>query len=234
MDAVMANQDDSSNSHRGLFGSLVPRKSLLEEFDLASRSKPPQRSGLLGGLLGSGSPPPARQFGLLGDLGSTSPPARSLGLLGGLSPDVVPAPAATKRKAFFSFHYADVMRVNNVRNSGEFKTGSQSSGRAVEGFYDGSLWERRKLEGPEAIKNLIRNGVHNTSAVCVLAGSETWSRRWVRYEIARAIADSRGLLTVHVNGLRHHKHGVPDAQGPNPLNFMAVGGAGCRDPAKAT
>lgn len=216
----MTKQDDS-DGHRTLLGSFVPRRSLLEELYLANRSNAPQRSVLLGGLLGSS--PPARPFGLLGDLGSTSPPARSPGLLGGLSPDVVPAPAPTKRKAFFSFHYADVMRVNNVRNSGEFKTSSQSSGRAIEGFYDGSLWERRKLEGPEAIKNLIRNGVHNTSAVCVLAGSETWSRRWVRYEIARAIVDGRGLLTVHINGLRHHKHGVPHARGPNPLDYMAVG-----------
>jgi MTH538 TIR-like domain (DUF1863) len=163
----MANQGDSSDAYRSLFGSLVPRRSLLEELDPANRSNPPQRSGLLGGLLGS--PPPARPFGLLGDLGATSPPTHSLGLLGRLSPEVVPAPAPTKRRTFFSFHYADVMRVNNVRNSGEFKTSSQTSGRAVEGFYDGSLWESRKLEGPEAIKNLIRSGVHNTSAVCVLA-----------------------------------------------------------------
>ena len=219
--AEMANQGDSSDAYRSLLGSFVPRRSLLEALDVSSQSNTPQRLGLRGGLFEPR--PPTRPFGLLGDLRTTSPPAPTLGLLRGLAPDVVPAPVPTKRRSFFSFHYADVMPVNNVRNSGEFKSPSQTSGRGVEGFYDASLWESRKRAGPEAIKSLIRNGVHNTSAVCVLAGSETWSRRWVRYEIAQAIVDGRGLLTVHINGLRHHKLRVPHARGPNPLDYMAVG-----------
>jgi hypothetical protein len=36
------------------------------------------------------------------------------------------------------------------------------------------------------------------------------------------IAD-RGLLAVHVNGIRHHQTRQPDALGLNPLAFMAVG-----------
>jgi hypothetical protein len=73
------------------------------------------------------------------------------------------------------------------------------------------------------VKRLIRDGVWNTSAVCVLAGSETYKRRWVRYEIARAIIDGRGLLTVHLNSIRDHVTKTPHTRGPNPLDFMAVG-----------
>jgi hypothetical protein len=90
-------------------------------------------------------------------------------------------------------------------------------------FYDSSLWESRMLEGDEAIKRLIREGVCYTSAVCVLAGSGTWERRWVRYEIARAIIDGRGLLTVHLNSIRHHVTRTPHTRGYNPLDFMAIG-----------
>jgi hypothetical protein len=125
-----------------------------------------------------------------------------------------------KRRVFFSFHYADIMRVNNVRMCGEFLT---DQGRKIEGFYDGSLWERRKLDGPESIKNLIREGVQNSSAICVLIGSETWVRPWVRYEIARAVIDGRGLLAAHINSINHHQLRVPHLLGPNPLNYMGVG-----------
>jgi len=127
-----------------------------------------------------------------------------------------------KRKAFFSFHYDDIMRVNNVRNAWKI---DHPDSPLMRSFYDSSLWESKKLEGPEAVKRLIREGVEHTSAICVLIGSQTWSRRWVRYEIARAIVDGRGLLAVHINSLAHHITRRPDAPGFNPLSYMAVGKA---------
>jgi hypothetical protein len=127
---------------------------------------------------------------------------------------------AKKRKAFFSFQFDDVMRVNVVRNA--WKVG-HPDGPDMRSFYDSSLWERRQLEGPDSVKKVIREGVEYTSAVCVLAGSQTWSRRWVRYEIARAIIDERGLLTVHLNSIRHHQTQTAHERGPNPLGYMAVG-----------
>jgi hypothetical protein len=131
-------------------------------------------------------------------------------------------PQAKKRRVFFSFHYADIMRVNNVRLSGEFAKSSADSGRDVEGFYDNSLWESRKRDGEEAVRNLIREGVKNSSAVCVLVGTETWARPWVRYEIARAVIDGRGLLVVHVNGLKHHQLMIAHVSGPNPLDYIGL------------
>lgn len=128
--------------------------------------------------------------------------------------------AAKKRKAFFSFHYDDIMRVNNVRNAWKIM---HPDSPLMRSFYDSSLWEARKAEGPEALKKLIREGVEYTSAICVLIGTNTWSRRWVRYEIARAVVDGRGLLGVHINGLLHHQRQAKDVYGPNPFDYMAVG-----------
>jgi hypothetical protein len=125
-----------------------------------------------------------------------------------------------KRKAFFSFHYDDIMRVNVVRNAWKI---DHPDNALMRSFQDSSLWESRKLEGDEAIKRLIREGVEYTSAVCVLIGTDTWVRRWVRYEIARAIVDGRGLLGIHLNSIRHHHTKTPHTRGLNPLDFMAVG-----------
>ena len=112
------------------------------------------------------------------------------------------------------------MRVNNVRNAWKIDHPDNAIYRS---FQDSSLWERRQLEGDDAVKRLIREGVQYTSAVCVLAGTDTWNRRWVHYEIARAVIDERGLLTVHINGLNHHQTRAPHPRGPNPLAYMAVG-----------
>lgn len=130
------------------------------------------------------------------------------------------APATTKRKAFFSFHFDDIMRVNVVRNAWKITHPSSTEMRS---FYDSSLWESRKASGDEALKKLIRAGVAYTSAVCVLIGSDTWQRRWVRYEIARAIIDGKGLLAVHLNSIRHHKTLTAHTRGENPLSYMAIG-----------
>ena len=126
---------------------------------------------------------------------------------------------SVRRRAFFSFHYKDVMRVNNVRQAWRI---SHPDSDQTRGFYDASLWESKKLEGDEALKRLIREGVENTSAVCVLIGSQTWARRWVRYEIARAIVDNKGLLGVHINSLAHHLTKAVDFLGPNPLSYLAI------------
>ncbi len=126
---------------------------------------------------------------------------------------------STKRRVFFSFHYDDIMRVNNVRNVWKI---DHPDSALIRSFYDSSLWESKKAEGDEAVKTLIREGVQNTSAVCVLVGTETWSRRWVKYEIARSVVDERGLLAVHLNNLNHHRELKAHPLGFNPLHLLGV------------
>jgi hypothetical protein len=199
--------------------------------------------GALSGLLNS-PPPPLQPFGSLA--GVVSPlsaavsdlfppptpavPVSSFSVLGSAASDLFGSALSTgfgslylpaiKRRAFFSFHYEDIMRVNVVRNAWKIDHPDNAHMRS---FQDSSLWESRKLEGDDAIKRLIREGVEYTSAVCVLIGTETWLRQWVRYEIARSIVDGRGLLGVHLNSIRHHHTKTPHTRGYNPLEFLAVG-----------
>ena len=124
-----------------------------------------------------------------------------------------------KRRVFFSFHYQqDVWRVNQVRNSWRYRHESE---REAEGFYDGSIWERSKREGDESLKALIREGIKNTSVTYVLAGTHTYQRRWVRYEIARSIVKGNGLLTVKIYNMRD-RSSYTRMEGPNPLEYMGV------------
>lgn len=218
-----------------------PSKPAARDNDLAallSNSTPKPTSPALDLLslaeaLGT-KPKPSKLLGSLFTVGTSSPGTipdpRPPGLPGGfpgvnflnsvLAPSPPVAYAPTRRRTFFSFHYADVIRVNNVRKSQEFR--DSKSGPEIT-FYDGSLWESVKLEGDESLKRLIREGIRNTSVVCVLIGTETWARPWVRYEIARSVIDRKGLLAVDINGLHHHRDQVPHPRGPNPLAYMAVG-----------
>ena len=74
------------------------------------------------------------------------------------------------RCVFFSFHYADIWRVNVVRNS------HVVDGTAVAGFQDGSLWEEAKKKGEAAIKKMIDESLVGTSVTCVLIGEKTSQR----------------------------------------------------------
>jgi hypothetical protein len=61
----------------------------------------------------------------------------------------------------------------------------------------------------------------NSSVTCVLAGTNTWQRRWVRYEIARSVEKGNGLLTVYIHSVKNQSEQVA-AQGANPLAQMGV------------
>jgi hypothetical protein len=55
----------------------------------------------------------------------------------------------------------------------------------------------------------------------VLAGTTTFSRRWVRYEIARSVLRGNGLITVYIDGLECPNEGYAQP-GPNPLDHMGL------------
>lgn len=120
------------------------------------------------------------------------------------------------RRTFFSFHYQnDVHRAWNVRNSWITKD------REDAGFFDNGLWEKKKRESDDSIKQLIREGVRGTSVVCVLNGSETYSRRWVRYEIARGILNKNGILTVDIHNVENLEQKT-SVRGNDPLDHIGL------------
>ena len=200
-------------------------------------------SGLSGLARLTGTPAPAPQRNALADLAqrlypSPTPTAEPFGLarflapapnalypsiLGGALANYVPAPAPAvqpvKRRVFFSFHYQDdINRVNIVRKSWVVRPADKNQPAA---FFDHSLWESTKRTGPEALKKLIRTGMQNSSVTCLLAGEQTWSRPWVRYEIAQSIVRGNGLLTVYIDGLQCMRNGFC-GRGLNPLDYVGL------------
>ncbi|KKN33673.1 hypothetical protein LCGC14_0801340 [marine sediment metagenome] len=106
------------------------------------------------------------------------------------------------RRVFLSFDYErDNWRVMQIRKIG-----------AIEGqqLLSTNEWEKVKNAGDNAIKNWIDRNMANRSCVVVLIGSRTSQRRWVRYEVQKALDTGRGLL-----GIRIHK--MNDREGRNSL-----------------
>lgn len=158
----------------------------------------------LGSLFGLANPPA---------LGSGS---RSLGSLANASVN----PFAPKvRRVFYSFHYADIFRVNHVRKAGQFR---KMDKMRLPTPQDRSLWEEAKLKNPSALKGMIDRGLEGTSVTCVLAGTEAWERPWVRYEIAKSVQRGNGLLAVRIHNCQCPRNGYA-LQGHNPLDQMAIG-----------
>lgn len=122
------------------------------------------------------------------------------------------------KKVFFSFHYKDVaeLRANVVRNSWRLKPSRETAG-----FFDASIWEEAKKESALALKRLINREVDGTSNTCVLVGSETYARPWVRYEIFKSLVRGNHLLAVHINSIKG-KDGLTKPLGPNPFEHLAV------------
>lgn len=120
------------------------------------------------------------------------------------------------KRVFFSFHYQDVIdfRANVVRNHWIAKPNRESAG-----FFDASIWESAKKTGDIALKRLINKGITNTSNTCVLIGTETYLRRWVRYEIFRSIAMGNHVFGVHINKIKG-KDGYVKNYGNNPFDYL--------------
>ena len=111
------------------------------------------------------------------------------------------------------------MRVNKVRQSGKIGFDEEKNPRE---FYDRSILEQREITDPDGLKRLMREGVEHSSVVCVLTGTGTWDSRWVKYEIARAVIDSKGSLNIDINGLTHHKTSLANLPGLNPLESIRI------------
>lgn len=120
------------------------------------------------------------------------------------------------KRVFFSFHYQDVIdfRANTIRN--HYLTKENQAG-----YFDASLWESSKLKGVAALKNLINDGLQNTSVTVVLIGSETYKRRWVQYEIMKSIEKGNQLIGIHINSIKC-RAGYTKPQGINPFDFLGL------------
>ena len=118
-----------------------------------------------------------------------------------------------KRQVFFSFHFEnDIWRVGQIRNIG-----------VVEGqeIFSDNGWEKVRLKKDSDIKDWIDKELNMRSCVVVLIGSETASRRWVRYEIEEAWKRGKGIVGIYINKLKNSQ-GEQSQKGANPLNQFCV------------
>jgi hypothetical protein len=69
------------------------------------------------------------------------------------------------------------------------------------------------------LKRLIRAELRNTTATVVLIGSDTWARRWVRYEIFMSLRRGNVVLGIHINGIEG-KDGKTKPLGRNPFQYL--------------
>src|SRR5262245_17706335 len=124
---------------------------------------------------------------------------------------------ANGRRVYFAFDFDDLARVEVVRQSG--KMGLRET--IQRGFYDRTVWESRALKNEAGLLALMREAVRNSTTVCVLSGANTWRSRWVKYEIARAVIEERGLLAIHIEEIEPNRT-APEPAGLNPLHVMGL------------
>ncbi|HEV7746447.1 MAG TPA: TIR domain-containing protein [Pyrinomonadaceae bacterium] len=122
------------------------------------------------------------------------------------------------KRVFFSFHYDDVIhfRANVVRQHWLTKPDREAAG-----FFDASIWGNAKLSGDLGIKRVINSGLIGTSVTCVLVGSQTYARRWVRYEIMKSFRKGNSMFAVNINSIKGHDQ-LYKPRGLNPLLYLGV------------
>jgi hypothetical protein len=120
------------------------------------------------------------------------------------------------RRVFFSFDYAqDIHQVMQIRNAWKLPATREASP-----LVDKAEFERLKRTGDIAVRNWIDRQMSGCGVLCVLIGPTTYSRRWVRYEIAKAHLDGMGILGVSLAGMRALNGWETKSNGPNPFNYL--------------
>jgi hypothetical protein len=66
------------------------------------------------------------------------------------------------------------------------------------GYFDDSIWTSAHSKGDAALQTLIRQALIGTTATVVLIGNDTWTRKWVHFEIAESRKKGNGLLGIHM------------------------------------
>ena len=122
------------------------------------------------------------------------------------------------KRIYFCFHYKDVVdfRANVVRNHWLLKEDRDDAG-----FFDWSLWESARKTGTTAVKRLVNGGLEGSSVTCVLIGSETYARPWVRYEIMKSMRRGNKIFGLHINSIRG-KNRLTKPLGPNPFLYLGL------------
>lgn len=98
------------------------------------------------------------------------------------------------RRVFFSFRYAHVWRVNQIRNM------TNIIGCTSAGFQDASLWEDAK-ENEAKIKRMIDDALIGTTVTVVCITHGISNRKWINYEIDQSLKRGNGLVGIQIHDL---------------------------------
>jgi len=119
------------------------------------------------------------------------------------------------RRVFYSFHYSnDAWRASMIRNIGSVEGNRLASDND---------WETIKKGRDPAIRKWIDDQMHGRSCVVILVGEKTASRKWIKYEIKRAIELKKGLVGIQIHKLKDGK-GLQSCVGKNPFDRIKVKG----------
>lgn len=117
------------------------------------------------------------------------------------------------RRVFFSFHFKnDFWRTQQVRNINAISGQSLATPQK---------WEEVKRKGDSAVKEWIDGEMKGKGCLVVLIGSDTASRKWVKYEIEKAWNDKKGILGIHVNKLKD-SNSQTSSKGVNPFSTFTM------------
>ena len=129
-----------------------------------------------------------------------------------------------KKRLFFSCHYNDhdELRADVVRNHWQAMPGHEIYGR-----YEPAIWESVTKQGDRhAVQRLIDGGINQANNLCVLIGSDTYDRLWVRYEIFKSFQRRANVVGVHINSIMDGSQETR-GKGENPFEHVGVSFSGC-------
>ena len=118
-----------------------------------------------------------------------------------------------KRQVFFSFRYAyDSWRAGQIRSMGKVSSSST--------FSDND-WESIKEETDSKIEKWIDDQLEMRSCLVLLIGQYTYNRKWIEKEIYKAWKAGKGIVAIHIHGLKDAA-GEQCDKGKNPLECFCI------------
>lgn len=119
------------------------------------------------------------------------------------------------RRVFYSFHYeSDNWRASQIRNIGAIDGNKPATDND---------WETITSGGSKKIQQWIDNQLAGRTCAVVLIGKNTKGRKWIEYEIKKAWNDGKGVVGIHVHGIKD-SNGNQSSKGANPFWGMTVAG----------
>lgn len=122
----------------------------------------------------------------------------------------------TGPRLFLSYHFADNLRVAQIRNRLLADRSIQ-----LQAVLESASWEDLKKDGHFAVETFIENQLRAASVTLVLFGAETATREWVRHEVMRSHQLGLGIIAIDIHGLRDNE-GQAAQPGVNPLTLWQI------------